>query len=307
MNEVKTSIIIPTYNKRARLVLMLKSIERLKNAGNCEFIFVNDGSTDDTVEILISFKEKHKGKLAIKIINIANGGRSVARNTGLRMAKGDLIIFTDDDVILDPEFVYQHELAHLKADNLAVHGMIYSLPYLKFFKDPVTGELYEGGMAKGMLLSKRITCEMFADNSIDNYLKSNSKLSKFELDIQKLYEDTAIEDAGFRFIGFTGGNISVLRKNLEKINGFDDKMGRLWGCEDIETGYRLYLSGLKFKYDKSIINYHINHFRKNANEVHTQAIKYFINKHDDKKLKELEKYFSGELASLIEWKNNTGN
>lgn len=304
MNKIEISVIIPTYNKSSRLILMLRSIENLKIVDSCEFIFINDNSNDNTKELLEKFKERNKKKIRMIVINNpSNLGRSIARNKGLREAKGKLIIFTDDDVLLHPEFICYHQLAHRSAKDLVIHGRIRSLPYLKFFKNPMTGELYKGGFAQGVLKSKIITLDMFGDERIKQYLKKNSKISKFELNIDELFEATTPEDSYVRWIGFTGGNVSILRTNLIEIDGFDNKMGKTWGCEDIETGYRLHLSGMKFKYEKDAKVYHLDHYRENINEIHNIAMEYFINKHQDEKIKKLQLYFNNELNSLVEWKN----
>ena len=305
MNKIEVSVIIPTFNKSSRLILMLKSIENLKAIDLCEFIFINDGSDDQTKDLLEEFKERNKKKISTTIINNhSNLGRSVTRNKGLSVAKGSLIIFTDDDVILHPEFIYYHQLAHQGHENLVVHGRIYSLPYLKFFKNPITGQLYSGEFPKGMLQSKIITLKMFDDQTIEKYLKENAKISKFESDIHELFSATTLEASHVRWIGFTGGNVSVLRTNLLKINGFDDSMGKVWGSEDIETGYRLYLSGMKFKYEENAKNFHMDHFRENRSAIHNISMRYFIDKHQDEKIEKLLQYFNHELGSLIEWKHS---
>lgn len=303
MSKIATSLIIPTYNKETRLVLTLKSIEKLIIQDDTEILFVNDGSTDNTSNILEDFRKKNKDKFKINILYTSNGGRSHARNIGLKEARGTLLIFTDDDVILHPNFVHYHKLAHFNSNKLVVHGKIYSLPYLKFFKNPITGELYEGGFAKGILQSKTIKSEMFDDNQIETYLNENSKISKFEGDIQALFNSTSIADSYVRWIGFTGGNISIMRSELESINGFDNQMGKIWGCEDIETGYRLYLSGAQFIYNGSAVNYHLNHYRQNSNNIHNEAIDYFIKKHGNEKIEKLKDYYNNKIQSLLEWKD----
>ena len=92
------SIIIPVYNTAHYLKKCLDSI-LCNTYKNCEIICVNDGSTDDSLEILNVYAEKDS---RIRIINIPNGGVSKARNIGLAEAKGEYIAFVDSDDWIDP-------------------------------------------------------------------------------------------------------------------------------------------------------------------------------------------------------------
>ncbi|NTV50325.1 MAG: glycosyltransferase [Geobacteraceae bacterium] len=87
----KVSVIIPMYNSS---VFILETITSVFNQdyNNMEVIVVNDGSTDDSADKVISkFNEK------VKLINTANHGVSSARNTGILAATGDYIAFIDSD------------------------------------------------------------------------------------------------------------------------------------------------------------------------------------------------------------------
>ena len=87
------SVIIPVYNTEKYLKECLDSVisQTLKDI---EIICINDGSTDNSVDIL---KEYAKNDIRIKIVNQQNGGRSVARNSGLQVACGKYIMFCDSD------------------------------------------------------------------------------------------------------------------------------------------------------------------------------------------------------------------
>jgi glycosyltransferase involved in cell wall biosynthesis len=151
--KISTSIIIPTYNKGSRLIVTLESLKKLKLSDYLEVIIVNDGSGDDTQDILVKFNDDmlYSEKINVQILKTENAGRSVARNRGIEAAGGELIIFSDDDLILDSMFVLQHEEMHRKYKNAVIHGKINSLPYLKFFKSPMSPELMDGGLAAGLI------------------------------------------------------------------------------------------------------------------------------------------------------------
>lgn len=95
------SIIVPVYNVEKYLEHCLNSIIN-QTYKNLEIILVNDGSTDNSLEICESFKQKDS---RIKIITKGNGGLSSARNEGLKIAKGNYISFVDSDDWIDADFI----------------------------------------------------------------------------------------------------------------------------------------------------------------------------------------------------------
>ena len=89
------SIIVQTYNSRETLAKLLRSIEESMFT-DYEVLVVDDGSTDGTLEML-------QGDLVRVLKTPRNGGPSLARNVGARVAGGDVILFLDSDVILRPD------------------------------------------------------------------------------------------------------------------------------------------------------------------------------------------------------------
>ncbi len=92
------SIVIPTFNRAALLGEAIESLLAQERKAD-EIIVVDDGSTDDTPQVLSRFGS------AITAITQSNQGRSAARNVGLRAAQGDLITFLDSDDSLPPESI----------------------------------------------------------------------------------------------------------------------------------------------------------------------------------------------------------
>lgn len=89
----KISVIIPVYNSE---LYISECIESLINQSlkECEFIFVNDGSKDKSPQIIEKYSQQDS---RIILINQENKGISIARNTGLDIAKGEYIGFMDND------------------------------------------------------------------------------------------------------------------------------------------------------------------------------------------------------------------
>ncbi|OBZ12318.1 glycosyltransferase [Bacillus sp. FJAT-26390] len=89
----KVSVIIPVYNAEKYLEECILSLLN-QTLHACEFIFVNDGSSDNSRFLIERYKKKD-GR--IKLINQENQGVSAARNAGLRVASGEYVGFVDAD------------------------------------------------------------------------------------------------------------------------------------------------------------------------------------------------------------------
>ncbi len=87
------SVIIPVYNVEEYLAECLNSVIN-QTYKNLEIIAIDDGSTDGSYKILKNYEQKEEN---IKVISQKNSGQSVARNLGLKLAKGKYIYFLDSD------------------------------------------------------------------------------------------------------------------------------------------------------------------------------------------------------------------
>lgn len=90
------SVIIPVYNSSHSIERCLKSVLNQTSKSSLQIIVINDGSTDDTVDIVRRFIEREDVD-NIEIIDKPNGGAASARNVGLMAAKGDWIALLDSD------------------------------------------------------------------------------------------------------------------------------------------------------------------------------------------------------------------
>ena len=92
----KVSVIIPTYQ---RSHLVGQAIESVLAQTYCDYeiIVVNDGSTDNTGEILAQYGDR------IVAIHQENRGLPAARHAGIRVAQGQYIAFLDDDDLWEPQ------------------------------------------------------------------------------------------------------------------------------------------------------------------------------------------------------------
>ena len=94
----KVSVIMPVYNAASFLNRSIESIHN-QSLSDIEIVCVDDGSSDNSLEILKDLQKKH---FNIKIISQENSGPGIARNTGMQNATGEYIAFLDsDDIFLD--------------------------------------------------------------------------------------------------------------------------------------------------------------------------------------------------------------
>jgi glycosyltransferase involved in cell wall biosynthesis len=87
------TVVIPCFNYARYLPAAIASVRR-QNYENVEILVVDDGSTDDSVEVALTFE--------VPVIRRVNGGVGAARNTGLAAARGEFVVFLDADDELLP-------------------------------------------------------------------------------------------------------------------------------------------------------------------------------------------------------------
>ena len=109
------SIVIATYNSAKTLPALLNSVLASK-IKNYELILVDDGSTDETREVVQKFKK-------VGYFCIENSGPGKARDFGAQKAKGEILVFFDSDVVLFPETLKNIVKAFAKEEVKAVTGI----------------------------------------------------------------------------------------------------------------------------------------------------------------------------------------
>lgn len=93
------TILTPTYNRASLLPRLFDSLLRQTN-NDFEWIVVDDGSTDDTREVVANLKEKCGGAFPMGYVYKANGGKHMAINIGAERARGELLFIADSDDLL---------------------------------------------------------------------------------------------------------------------------------------------------------------------------------------------------------------
>lgn len=92
---MKLSVIIPVWNTGASAVKLIRNL--LKQYDDLEIIAVDDGSTDDSWAQLMGVKRSSLARGRVRVVHQENAGASAARNTGIRLARGEYLCFLDSD------------------------------------------------------------------------------------------------------------------------------------------------------------------------------------------------------------------
>ena len=117
----KVSIIVPVYNVKNYLRRCADSIKG-QTYKEWELILVDDGSTDGSGKLC---NEIEKESERIKVVHQQNGGLSCARNSGIRVATGDYLMFIDSDDFIDRQYVEKHiVIAEQENADLVISDLI---------------------------------------------------------------------------------------------------------------------------------------------------------------------------------------
>lgn len=121
---MEISVVIPTYNRLDSLKRVLDALEKQTYpVEQFEVRVISDGSTDGTIEYLQNLKTS----LNLFPVQQPNGGAAAARNRGIQLAQGEIIIFLDDDVVPAPQLITEHaRFFHEHGMNIIVLGPMLS-------------------------------------------------------------------------------------------------------------------------------------------------------------------------------------
>ena len=218
---MKATVILCTYNRCQSLARALQSAAALKRPGENEWevLVVDNNSTDQTRALVEDFCQRYPGRF--RYIFEPRQGKSNALNTGLREARGDVLAFMDDDVMVDPT-------------------------WLRNLTSPLRKSTYAG--AGGRILPQRTF-------KPPRWLPRDPRQASAPFALFDLGPDAAdLAEPPF------GTNMAFRREIFEKYGGFRTDLGPCPGSEirgeDSEFAQRLLNAGDRIRYEPSAVVYH---------------------------------------------------
>ena len=222
------SVIIPTYNRARNLKNCLESLT-WQDFKAFEVIVCDDGSSDSSREISESFQERLN--LRYRWQEDLGFRAAEARNMGLQLARGKLIVFLDSDLVIPSLFLTAHAQAHKSHPHTVVNSYVYRM------QESIDEDL---GLPPEQYIP--LHQEILKPDSRDRY--------------QLFERGTPIEETYF----LDSNALSMTRSDLDRVGGFDaDFIG--WGHEDTELGYRVAAHGMQlWMVKEGAIAYHQYHY-----------------------------------------------
>ncbi|MCX7928143.1 MAG: glycosyltransferase family 2 protein [Patescibacteria group bacterium] len=215
------SIIIANYNGGRYLQDCLDSVLN-SNYASYELIVVDDASTDDSVSIIRNYINQNKDKKIRLIKNKKNLGAAQSRNVAIQKAKGDVIVFLDNDTQVDPFWLVGLEEALKDPEVGAAQSLLIDYENRNLIQ-----------MAGGKLIPH--THWILPLHHKDSYKKVRKVLD--------FYEIIAISAA-----------LAVKKEAIEIVEVFDEKEAVT--TEDIDFSMKIWISGYRVVLAKNSIVYH---------------------------------------------------
>jgi glycosyltransferase involved in cell wall biosynthesis len=222
MTLCKATVIVPMYNRCDDSIRCIESLINQNFSFNeFEVLLIDDGSNDDT-EAKVKAKIKNYTNI-FYIKNENNLGRVLTRNIGIQKSRGYILIFLDNDMIVNPDFVKAHVEAHSKLGG---------------FKKAVIGNIFypDYALVKSNF-GRYIQSRAVGYRKKDKYLIRNN----LQFNIEGKY--------------FAGGNSSCPRDIVIGIGSFDKEFEK-YGGEDEYFGYKLTKFGVKIVYEEMAKSLH---------------------------------------------------
>ena len=134
--NMRMSVVIATKDRAGYVERVLTSLALQENAPSFEVIVVDNASTDNTKAVVEAFISH--APMPVQYCYESEPNRGKARNAGIALATGYIVVFCDDDVLLPENFLAAHEAAHISS-NLVVNGPIINVASYNDRPKPAVG------------------------------------------------------------------------------------------------------------------------------------------------------------------------
>ncbi|NUN66288.1 glycosyltransferase [Pseudanabaena biceps] len=231
------SVLICTRDRPEQLAQCLRSLQQLSPAPNEILVIDNAPSSDTTYLLMAQFP-------TVRYVLEPRPGLSVARNTGIHHANSEIIVFTDDDVEVHPDWLTRLRLGFCDPQVMVVTGLM--LP---------------------------------AELETEAQISFHRGATGFNWECRSLVFDpayfAAMQPYGVPvwYIG-AGASMALRRKAVKMVGGFDERLGAgASGCsEDSEFWYRVLAAGYSCRYEPTAVIYHYH--RREMSELKHQMYAY---------------------------------
>lgn len=215
------SLVVNTFRKPGHLALVLESIVRQEGvAGRCEVIVSDDGSDDDTRQLVESVAARAPWPVAFTTLPHDGFRLARTRNQGARLATGRALLFLDGDCVLPRDHVAAH-LERLRPGKAL-------LGYCARLDEATSRAIDAADLGPGTV--RRIV--------------PRGERAALAARHRRLTWHAAIRHPTKPRLA--GGNFSVWRDDFVRVNGFDERFVG-WGQEDDDLGLRLRASGVRLE------------------------------------------------------------
>ena len=211
------TIVVPTFRREAALRTTLQALDEQRFPGDqYEVIVVDDDSEGSAAPVAEQMTRSSRAPM--RYVNEGNAGVATARNRGAAAAKGDVLIFVDDDMIVEPDHIERHLAARGEDSDCLVNG------HWEFSPD------VRSALAATPFGRFRIEVEEWVKDGI---------------------EKVPLDDVRTMPAQVTACNLSIGRALFQRLGGFDETFP-FAGFEDQELSHRAERAGCRFIYDPTI-------------------------------------------------------
>lgn len=266
----KISVIVPCYNVSAYIDKCVNSII-YNSYKELEIILINDGSTDNTGELIDKYKETDP---RVIIVHQENKGLSESRNLGITMATGAYIAFVDSDDWVDLSYFEKMLASMLKGFDLVATS------YNRVFKNATEPrDFLLNGEFKSSFIKRRMI------GLLDEELRDPSQADSLVTAWSKLYRTALIKNSGIKFLSTKEIGTEDLLFNIEYLSNFNNDNRVFIINEPLYFYYKANTTSLTSTYKKDLFKQWQNLYNK---------IKVFVKTNEEK-----EAFYNRICLSII--------
>jgi GT2 family glycosyltransferase len=273
------TVVIPTRGDHERLRVTLACLAAQSAAPPHEVVVVDDNDAGGSeARALDSVLDEVRQLLPVRAVSGPGRGRAAARNRGAAAAGAPWLLFLDADVVVGPGFLRAYADAALPGRFL--HGGLRELPTAA----RLLGRLREAPFATVQEAGAALTAAGAEGAGRDPLRRTTANA------LERAVESMATGDLPdvAPWLGLVGASSAVERAAWRLTGGFDEGFARVWGCEDLEFGLRLYEAGLRRHLVPDALGVHLSHARPDRWEQHSVNMDRFAALHPRRSVRALE-------------------